>query len=185
MPQQRIVLRFTNAPDHALEETVGAVLDAFYGDAAFPTAQAQGGTAATADKNNKRGCLIDLLRELASYVQDDSDNDLAKLLSSGFDAVSTNRSSSPLDVPVIKDITNGMTRQLLVKSPPSSTPACEVRYALSPADQAQGAWQKAASSLIRARCRSTASPPAATTPSKPPLSAAAPGIATGATRWGI
>ena len=162
MPQQRVLLGFTNAPDHQLEETAGTVLDGFYGNAAFPTppvakpalqaaltafttaiaAQAQGGTAATADKNNKRDILIDLLRQLASYVQDASGNDLAKLLSSGFDAVSTNRSSSPLDAPSIKDITNGMTGQLIVKvTPVANARAYEIRYALAAPGQPQGPWQ--------------------------------------------
>lgn len=162
MPQQRVLLGFTNAPDHALEETAGAVLDGLYGNAAFTTppvlkpalqtaltdfttaiaAQAQGGTAATADKNNKRDALVDLLRQLASYVQETSDNDLAKLLSSGFDAVSTSRASQPLEVPSIRDIMNGNSGQLLVRvGPVKNAKAYEVRYALSPLGGTPGAWQ--------------------------------------------
>jgi hypothetical protein len=162
MPQLRVLLGFTNAPDHQLEETAGAVIENLYGSAGFPTppvtvvalqaaltaftdsiaAQVQGGTAATADKNNKRDALIDLLRQLASYVQEQADNDLAKLLSSGFDAVSTNRAQAVLEPPVIKDILNGNSGQLLVRvGPVKNAKAYEVRYALAPAGQPQGPWQ--------------------------------------------
>lgn len=162
MPQLRVLLGFTNAPDHALEETAGAVLDGFYGNAAFPTppvakpalqaaltaftdaiaAQMNGGPAATAMKNNMRDALIDLLRQLASYVQEASDNDMAKLLSSGFEAVSTHRAQSPLDPPTIKDITNGMSGQLIITvTPIKNTKAYEIRYALAAPGQPQGPWQ--------------------------------------------
>ena len=46
-------------------------------------AQAIGGTAATAEKNNKQKALIALLRRLKHYVEDNCHNDLAILLSSG------------------------------------------------------------------------------------------------------
>ncbi len=72
--------------------------------------QAQGGTAATAAKNDALTDLIGSLRLLALYVQQTIDaNDaygLAELLLSGFDAVSTNRAQQPLDTPVITSIDN-------------------------------------------------------------------------------
>ena len=65
--------------------------------------------------------LIGLLRQDALYVQTvvqgiaDPAAALAALLSSGFDAVSTNRTQHPLDTPQIKDIKNvGMGRLQLV-----------------------------------------------------------------------
>ena len=148
--QLRVNLGFANAPDHTLEEIAGAVSENLYGDAAYPTppvtqaaldasltaftnaiaVQAQGGTAATADKHNKREALIGLLRQLAGYVQETHGNDLAVLLSSGFEAVSTNRASSPLAKPRIKDILNGNSGQLILRGTPVANARCfEVRYA--------------------------------------------------------
>lgn len=162
MSQLRVLLGFTNAPDHSLEETTEAILDNLYGNAAYPTppvaeaalraalaaftaaiaAQAQGGTAATAEKNNRRDALVDLLRQLASYVQDTAGNDLAKLLGSGFDAVSTNRAQAPLEKPVIRALDNGNSGQLLVCVGPVKNAKCyEVRYAAFGAGGAPGPWQ--------------------------------------------
>ena len=83
-------------------------------------------------------CLVALLRQLASYVQNNSNNNLGTLLSSGFEAVSTNRASVPLDAPGILSIDNGNSGQLLVKvSPVANAKAYEVRYAAL----APGPWQ--------------------------------------------
>jgi fibronectin type III domain protein len=160
MAQLRVLLGFTNAPDHSLEETAGAVIAGMTGNAAYPSppvtidtlkgaladftaaiaAQAQGGTQATADKNNKRDVLVGLLRQLAGYVQQNCKNDLATLLSSGFEAVSTSRTQSPLDNPAIVSIDNGNTGQLLVKVTPIANAKCyEVRYCIAGAQPPQ--WQ--------------------------------------------
>ena len=162
MAQLRVYLGFTNAPDHTLEETTGGILDNLYGNPAFPTppvtqpalqaglaaftaaiaAQAQGGTAATAAKSNQRAALVDLLRQLAGYVQEKSGNNLATLLSSGFDAVSTNRASVPLPRPAILSLDNGNSGQLLVKVTPIANAKCyEVRHAAVAAGGAPGPWQ--------------------------------------------
>ena len=37
MPQQRVLLGFSDASDHDLEELTGAVLDGLYGNPAFTT----------------------------------------------------------------------------------------------------------------------------------------------------
>ncbi len=162
MPQLRVLLGFTNAPEHTLEENTGAILTNLYGNAAFPTppvlkpalqaaldafvaaiaAQAQGGTAATANKNNKRDILVALLRQLAGYVQDKAVNNLATLLSSGFEAVSTNRASVPLDAPNILSLDNGNSGQLLVRvTPVANAKAYEVRHAALGTGGAPGPWQ--------------------------------------------
>ena len=164
MAQLRVYLGFTNAPDHTLEETTLAVLDNLYGNPAFPNppvskvdlqaalkgftdaiaAQAQGGTAATAAKNNARDALIALLRQLAAYVQEKCGNNLAVLLSSGFEAVSTNRARTPLEKPSILDILNGNTGQLLTTVGPVANAKCyEGRYAAIGAGGAPGPWQSA------------------------------------------
>src|SRR5438445_9511133 len=90
--QLRVLLGFANAPDHQLEELASSVITNMTGNAAFPTppvtmaalqvlltaftnaiaAQQQGGTAATAAKNQARQDLIDALRQLAAYVQNTS-----------------------------------------------------------------------------------------------------------------
>ena len=162
MAQLRVFLGFTNAPDHNIEEVTGAVLGNLYGNASFPVppvaqtalqtalddftaaiaAQAQGGTAATADKNNMRAVLVDHLRQLAGYVQANCGNDLATLLSSGFDAVSTNRASVPLSPPAIRDLLNGNSGQLLVRvTPVKNAKAYEVRFAAVAAGGVPGPWQ--------------------------------------------
>ena len=160
--QLRVLLGFTNAPDHQLEETAGAVIKGLTGNAAYPTppvqlpavqtaltnfstaiaGQAQGGPAATADKNSKRDLLIGLLRQLAGYVQTNCKNDLATLLTSGFEAVTSSHTQTALGKPVIQTVDNGNTGQLLVKVKPIANAKCyEVRYAAVPAGQAPGAWQ--------------------------------------------
>lgn len=161
MSQLRVLLGFASAADHSLEERATAVKMKLYGNAAFPAppvleadfetaltafeeacaAAALGGPADTADKNNKREILIGLLRQLAGYVQSKSENDLATLLSSGFEAVSTNHTSTPLSAPTIKELINGMSGQLVVRVTPVANTKCyEVRHALIGPDGAPGPW---------------------------------------------
>jgi hypothetical protein len=162
MSQLRVLLGFASAADHSLEERATAVQMKLYGnpsystppvtDTAFAAAltafsesiatAALGGPADTADKNAKREVLIGLLRQLAGYVQANCGNDLATLLSSGFEAVSTNHASSPLLPPTIKEISNGMSGQLVVRVTPVANAKCyEVRHALIGTNGAPGAWQ--------------------------------------------
>ena len=89
-----------------------------------------------------RAVLVDQLRQLAGYVQANCGNDLATLLSSGFDAVSTNRASVQLTAPLIRDILNGNSGQLLVRvTPVKNAKAYEVRYAAVAAGGVPGPWQ--------------------------------------------
>ena len=140
----RVLLGFASAPDHELEETAGHILTSLYGNAVFPTppvtaanlqaaltaftdaiaAQSQGGTAATAAKNQAAQTLIGLLRQLALYVQTTIQSNpaygLAELLSSGFDAASTSRTQTPLATPTIIGIDNSGTGQLTLRVTPVS-----------------------------------------------------------------
>ena len=162
MPHLRVLLGFSGAPDHTLEETASAVLQKLYGNALYPSppvtqaalqaaltafsaaiaAAAQGGPTQTADKTSKRDLLIGLLRQLAAYVQDKCGNDLGNLLSSGFDAVSTTRTSTQLVAPTITDILNGMTGQLIVRvGTIANAKTYEVRYALIAPGGTPGPWQ--------------------------------------------
>ncbi|MBI5822087.1 MAG: fibronectin type III domain-containing protein [Verrucomicrobia bacterium] len=149
MPHLRVSYGFAGEPDHVVEDVAGGVIDNLYENAAFPTppvtkvalqaavtefsdainAMEQGGTAATAEKNNKREALIALLRQLGSYVELNCNNDLATLLSSGFHAVSTNRTQQLLEKPIIVTLGNGMTGQLVVKvKAVPNAHSYEVRY---------------------------------------------------------
>jgi len=138
MPTLRVSLGFADFPDTELSgfgRTVGTKLqnnpnyttpvvlspalllkvDEF--DAAI-TAAAQGGTQLTAAKNGKRSELIGMLRELAAYVQSQGKNDLTIILSSGFTVNKTDRTRRPLNKPVITDIDNFASTQLMVSMPP-------------------------------------------------------------------
>lgn len=81
-------------------------------------AAATGGPPDTAAKNDSRQTLLGLLRQQASYVQINSNNDMAILLSSGFQAMSTNRAQTQLDQPTGLEITNGTSGQLVASVKP-------------------------------------------------------------------
>ena len=152
MPQLRVLLGFAQASDSDLQTLAGNVLKGMIGNTVFPSppvtlvalqtaltgftnaiaAQAQGGTAATAHKNDMREALIALLRQLALYVQQTAKT-LADLLSSGFEAVSTNRAQAQLDKPTIGELLNGLSTQLIVRMPPvDNAKAYEVRVSSVP-----------------------------------------------------
>lgn len=139
MAQLRVLLNFAAASDHDLEETAGHVLTSLYGNPVYPAppvptadlqaaltaftdaiaAQGQGGTQATAAKEQAREALILPLRRLALYVQSTIQGNpaygLAELLGSGFDAVSTNRAQHPLATPAILRIDNAGTGALTLR----------------------------------------------------------------------
>lgn len=93
-------------------------------------AQPSGGKAATAEKNNKREALLTIMKEVALYAQMASKNDLATLLSSGYEAVSNNRARLPLPKPTLLRIVPGMTGQALVTlSTESNVRGCELKVA--------------------------------------------------------
>ena len=122
-------------------KTVQAAID---GLNAALAAQAHGGSAATAEKNNKQEELIVLLRKLKHYVEDNCGNDLAVLLSSGFQAASTTRNRSPLASPAILSVDFGNSTELVLKVTPISHARCyEVRSAAVGTGNAPGPWQTA------------------------------------------
>src|SRR5690349_12082844 len=105
MSLYRVSLKFVQLPDPALVDFTQVVITSLTGNTGLPTppvtppnlevaleafsealaAAAQGGKQATAAKNNARAALIALLRQETLYVQGAAGNDLAILLSSGFD----------------------------------------------------------------------------------------------------
>ena len=165
--QLRVQLGFTNAADHSVAERAEAVIAGLYVSplwnplppgVSFPVAQTvlqpaldnfgeamavadAGGPPDTAGKNNKRDVLVALLRRLAGFVQEYHGNDMAKLLASGFEAVSTNRAQSPLDKPVIRDLVHaGVGRTTIRVAPLPNAQNYRERHALLGAGGAPGPW---------------------------------------------
>jgi hypothetical protein len=144
----RVSLGFARLPDAELDNFTQAVINQMTGNAAYPAppvtlanlqtarndftakiaAAHSGGPSDTAAKNNSRQSLLGLLRQLAIYVQMNCNNDMAILLSSGFQAMSTNRAQSPLDQPQSLVIKNGTSGQLVASvSPVKNTSMYEGR----------------------------------------------------------
>jgi hypothetical protein len=161
---QRIRVALSKQSGKQLVTMAGAVVAGLTNNPAFPAptvdltavqaaadelnaamvAQAGGGTAATAEKRNKQEALISLLRKLKHYVEDHCGNDIAVLLSSGFQAASTNRDRSPLANPSISSIDLGNRGELLLKVSPIARAKCyEAQMAAIGAGNAPGSWQGA------------------------------------------
>lgn len=89
------------------------LLDAFDKSVA---AAMDGGTAMTAAKNAARDELLVGLRKIAAFVQIVADQDEALLLSSGFSAASSGRTSqTKLNVPLVLAVENEGTTKLTVR----------------------------------------------------------------------
>jgi hypothetical protein len=106
----------------------------------------QGGTEATAVRDAAWDALLVMLRKNAAYVQLVAADDLAKLRSSGYQEVSTSRTSSPLSTPSIAAIDNGGTKELIVRAlAVNNGAAYQIRYSV-----AGGPWVDAGT-FTRAR----------------------------------
>ncbi len=159
MPQIRVNLGFAQAADHVIEELAQEVHTGMSGNADFPdppvtmaalatattnfsnarVAAAQGGPADTAIKEAMRDILVTMLRQLAAYVQLTAANDLPKVLSSGFEAVSTNRASVELPKPTILDVVHAGEGKLKIRPAPlKNVRMWEVRISITP-----GVWVSA------------------------------------------
>jgi hypothetical protein len=107
-------------------------------------AQAHGGPAATAEKYHKQDALIALLRQLKHYVEDHSGNDVAVVLSSGFQPALATRTRAPLDNPAILSVDLGNSGELVLKVTPIARAKCyEVRLTATGAGNVPGSWQTA------------------------------------------
>jgi hypothetical protein len=158
----RVADGFKKQSAEQLITMAGAVITGLTGNPAFPAptvdlkavqaaaddlnaalaAQAHGGTAATAEKNNKQETLIALLRKLKHYVEDNCENDLAVLLSSGFQSAATTRNRSPLANPAILSIDFGNSTELMLKVTPIARAKCyEVRSAAMGSGNVPGSWR--------------------------------------------
>jgi hypothetical protein len=134
----KVSLGFAKLPDTALDNFAQAVIDAMTGNTNYPsppvtmanlqtalddyTAKLSisqtGSQADTAAKNSSRQNLITLLRQVASYVQMICGEELAKLLTSGFEAQSSNRASTQLAKPEGLVLKNGTSGQLIARITP-------------------------------------------------------------------
>jgi hypothetical protein len=100
-------------------------------------AAANGGTPLTAAKNKARQALLDALDANAMYVQSLARYDMAMLLSSGYQAASTNRAQTQLPAPTIQSLDNEMSTQLVLRLSPVANSYCyEVQTSVG-----TGAWQ--------------------------------------------
>lgn len=128
----KVSLGFGRLSDGELDNFAQGVINAITGNATYPTppvtignlqaatddfiaklaAAQNGGVADTAAKNNSRQTLLGDLRQVASYVQIRCNNDLNLLLTSGFQAQSTNRASTPLEQPQALTIKNSGSSRL-------------------------------------------------------------------------
>ncbi len=73
------------------------------------------GTDRTRLKRAAKQALVDLLLKLAFYCQGEAIHNLDALLSTGFEIVSINRTSGPLDTPSILALLNNVSGQLTVR----------------------------------------------------------------------
>jgi hypothetical protein len=130
----RVANSFATLPDTQLNAFAILVLACLKNNALFPTlpvtlaalqiletafsnaytAAQQGGPVQTAAKNEARSVLVAALRQIASYVQSLNLPNESQVLSSGFDIVNVNTSQSPLELPVIKELSNAESTRLLV-----------------------------------------------------------------------
>jgi hypothetical protein len=160
----RIADRFMRQSAEQLVAMAGAIITGLTDNPAFPTptvdlktvqaaaddlnaalaAQVHGGAAATAEKRNRQHALITILRKLKHYVEDNSGNDSAVLLSSGFQAASITRDRSPLANPSILSIDRSNSDGLRLKISPVARAKCyEVRSAMVGNGNVAGTWQQA------------------------------------------
>ncbi len=125
---------FRSMSKGALNQTTSSVSTHLFGNEAFPAppvdkptldeaasawraalvAQVNGGKEATAEAHRLRAVLEEHLTTLAKYVDLVAGNDLAMLLSSGYEAAQTSRSRVPLQRPQIIRTKNGMSGQTIL-----------------------------------------------------------------------
>jgi hypothetical protein len=163
-PHVRIADRLTTQSAEQLVATAATIITGLTGNAVFPSppvdlktvqaavddlssaivAQAHGGPAATAEKYHKQDALIALLRQLKHYVEDHCGNDVAAVLSSGFQPALTSRTRAPLDNPAILAVNLGNGGELVLKVTPIARAKCyEVRFSAMGAGNIPGSWQTA------------------------------------------
>jgi hypothetical protein len=147
-------------PDPALDEFFNNIINCFTGNAAYPalpvlvpdltilntkfrdaiSQAAGGGLVDTAAKKKARAALEDAGRKNAGYVEIIASHDLETLLSSGYLPASTNKAQSPLDQPMITELSNLASTQLLLRITPINTAKA---YQVQTSINGGVAWQEA------------------------------------------
>jgi hypothetical protein len=127
MPRVRTSRSYTKLPDVELSAFTGGVIVGLTANPSFPmppeipadlqtkkdsydeaiVAASGGGHLKTAMKDAARAVVVAGLNKDASYVDINCNEDMTILLSSGFQAVSTNRTQEVLQAPVIVSAVNG------------------------------------------------------------------------------
>ena len=138
MPAIRISLQFRRLPNPELRSFAQRVHDAMSGNSAFPAptvalpdletaylaleqaiiAAKDGGVLLVAAQASRRVVVIDLLRELAAYVQLMAKGDPVAALSSGFFLASRNTAQLPLATPHIRGLSNPASTKIGLKLTP-------------------------------------------------------------------
>jgi hypothetical protein len=106
------------------------------------TAALDGGAKAVAQRNELGVALGNMLRQLANYVEANSNGNMTTFLSSGFQAVSSTRTKAqPVSEYIRKIVSGATTGQLAVTlvAIPGAV-SYELRWASVPAGGAPGAW---------------------------------------------
>lgn len=169
----QVTLAFTRLPDADLLTKANQVMANMTNNPNFPTpspaltevqplltafqtalaAAGDGGKVKTAAKNDAREALVEPLRNLAIYVQQNCGNDLTKLLSSGFEARKTPQPAGILPAPLMVTLTNtGISGEIAFRSPPvDNASAYEAQSTSDPASIAdwenQGTFSAARATL--------------------------------------
>lgn len=150
----RVSLAFTNAPDPLLEETALDVIEGMARHAdfftqppisledldialkAFLVTEAQSSESdEIIIKEEKREVLIEMLRELARYVQVKTYDNLNKMLLSGFDSINMMHEPCPLAKGEIRRIIDASPTELIVEAKAQpNTKAWEGRYSQIPGE---------------------------------------------------
>jgi len=156
----RVARDFMTAPPNDLANTTDNVVNGMTNNPVYPTppvlptdlapmnatlrsaisAADTGGQQQLAARNKAYKAVTAALRKNANYVEIAADNDLEKLLSSGFTPVNTNHAQAPLDQPTIVDIENLATTQLLIRLLPILNAKS---YQAQTGAAAAGPWQEA------------------------------------------
>ena len=125
MAQLRVSLGFAKLPDKELDNFTKTIKDQMTGNATYPTPPVRKyQTPRRAVRPiqrprtiSGRSCWACCVKSLP-YVQINCNNDMAVLLSSGFQAASTNRTQSPLDQPIELVMEKGVSSQLAASVKP-------------------------------------------------------------------
>jgi hypothetical protein len=135
MPKIRTSRLFARQPDLDLSKATGKVVTGLTANPDLPTPPVlavdldllkkefdawiikadRGGSLASAHKEASRATLISAMNKDASYVDIHCDEDLTILLSSGFEAVSTNRAQSVLQAPEVTAVENPQSGKIKVR----------------------------------------------------------------------